>query len=120
MIKIECVGSAYQIGKQHGKSCPDAVRTSHAAWSPVESVDAQKMKRGMDIIEKNLSSHFPEILEEMQGIADGADLTLEQVICMNMEYELVSAANAVPSCSNIGFKTSDQLSLIHISDPTRR
>ena len=112
MIKVECVGSAYQIGKQHGKSCPDAVRTSHAAWTPVKSVDAQQMKSGINIIEKGLNNHFPEILEEMQGIADGADLTLEQVICMNMEFELVSAANALPSCSNIGFKKSDQGVLI--------
>ena len=103
MIHIDCAGTAYQIGKQHGESCPDAVRASYSAWAPVKSVDAQQMKSGISIIEKGLNNHFPEILEEMQGIADGADLTLEQVISMNMEFELISAANALPSCSNIGF-----------------
>jgi isopenicillin-N N-acyltransferase-like protein len=112
MIHIDCAGTAYQIGKQHGESCPDAVRASYSAWAPVKSVDAQQMKSGISIIEKGLNNHFPEILEEMQGIADGADLTLEQVISMNMEFELISAANALPSCSNIGFKKSDQGVLI--------
>ena len=112
MIHIDCAGTAYEIGKQHAESCPDAVRTSYSAWAPTESPDAKPILSGISTIEKGLNKHFPEILEEMQGIADGADLSLEQIMCMNLESELVSEANALPSCSNIGFKRSDQGVLI--------
>ncbi|MBO68815.1 MAG: hypothetical protein CL398_10960 [Acidiferrobacteraceae bacterium] len=107
MIHIQCKGSAYQIGKQHGQFCPEAIRTSYKAWAPVNDLNTREMQREITLAEKRLSERFPEILEEMQGIADGSNLSLNQILCMNCEFEMVSTAHLLPSCSNIGFKTSE-------------
>ncbi len=107
MIHIQCKGSAYEIGKHHGESYPAAIRTSYEAWAPKNDLNAPEIQREIKLAKKKLDQYFPELLEEMQGIADGANLTLDQILCMNIEFEFISTANLLPSCSNIGFKTSE-------------
>jgi len=34
MIHLESTGTAYEIGKQHGRDCAAAVRAAYRAWGP--------------------------------------------------------------------------------------
>ncbi|MBL10260.1 MAG: hypothetical protein CL402_07075 [Acidiferrobacteraceae bacterium] len=107
MIYIQCKGSAYEIGKQHGELCPEAIRTSYKAWAPKNDLNTPEIRREIKLAKKRLDQYFPELLEEMQGVADGASLSLDQILCMNTEFEFISTAHLLPSCSNIGFKASE-------------
>mgnify|MGYP001594474447 CR=1 FL=1 len=89
MLCIATKGSPRERGQQHGAKCADLIRTIQAHYS-------RKGLLQMDPspILRTLASSFPALIEEMEGIAEGADLLKEQVFRMNLQL-----LDAGPSCS---------------------
>ena len=112
MIHLNNAGSAYEIGRQHGASCPEAVRLACDAWGRCASVDASRAGAGIRVVEERLARFFPEILEELQGIADGSGQTRDRLLVLNCSEVIVGRAPGGPLCSCIGFVDSDAGPLI--------
>ena len=107
MIHLNNTGSAYEIGRQHGASCPQAVQLAFEAWSQTTDVDPSRIGAGISLVEERLARCFPELLEEAQGIADGSGLTRDQILSLNCGDAITGCAMDGPFCSAIGFLDSD-------------
>lgn len=107
MIRLCNQGSAYDIGFQHGTACPDAVSLAYEVWLGKLDVDDSQLEAGIRTVEDRLAEHFPEILDEMHGLADGSGLPYRQILGLNC-FDAVRGARSDPSrCSSIGFSASD-------------
>ena len=107
MIHLNNTGSAYEIGFQHGASCPEAVRMAWAAWGRVEGIEAARLEAGIRLVEGRLQRFFPEVLEEIRGIAEGSGVPYDRILAMNCLCAVVPGAGEGPACSTIGFADSD-------------
>jgi isopenicillin-N N-acyltransferase-like protein len=107
MIHLNNVGTAYEIGRQHGASCPAAVRLAHDAWACFPGVEESRLDSGMEVVRQRLRRFFPENLEEMRGIAEGAGLTEPEILALNCFDAILGTATGLLSCSSIGFADSD-------------
>jgi len=86
-------GNSYSRGQQHGSRTRAAIgknldtyaklfkHYSNLDWKQIR----QEAERFIPIIEK----YDPEIMEEIQGIADGAERGVEEIVALNARYELI-------------------------------
>ena len=112
MIHLNNTGSAYEIGRQHGASCPGAVQLACEAWLQVAPIEMSRTEVGIRLVKERLGRFFPECLEEVQGIADGAAQSLDRILLLNCSDAVIGRAAGGPSCSCIGFVDSDRGPLI--------
>ncbi|KAJ9606917.1 hypothetical protein H2200_008928 [Cladophialophora chaetospira] len=107
---IQCSGTPYEIGYQHGQGAKTEVHGSVAfygaffkqrtklGWPEVREV----AKQFMPFIE----SSYPEYIEEMQGVADGAGLDLESIVALNVRTEIAYGMLS-DGCTALSWKTTD-------------
>ena len=112
MIHLDNAGSAYEIGRQHGASCPEAVRLACEAWLRCAPIDAPRTEAGIRLVKERLGRFFPELLREAEGIADGSAQSLDRILVLNCSEAIIGRAAAGPLCSCIGFADSDHGPLI--------
>ena len=112
MIHLNNAGSAYEIGRQHGASCPGAVQLACEAWLRMAPIEMPRAEAGLRLVKERLGRFFPECLEEVQGIADGSGQTLDRILVLNCPDAMIGRAAGGPACSCIGFVDSDHGPLI--------
>ena len=66
MIHLNNSGSAYEIGLQHGSSCPEAVRLAYEAWGRTEGIEVGQIEAGVQYVVERLQKRFPETVDEMR------------------------------------------------------
>ena len=108
MIHLASTGTAYEIGEQHGRDCAAAVHAAYRAWGPGDAFDRRELSEGFRRIAASLNRVFPALLDEMQGIADGAGLTVEEIVALNCLDEYRARRTPPGQCSNIAFQASDR------------
>lgn len=107
MIHLDSTGTAYEIGRQHGRDCASAVHAAYRAWGPADTFDRREFSDGFHRVAASLDRTFPALLDEMQGIADGAGLTVEEIVALNCLDEYRSRGTRLRQCSSIAFQASD-------------
>ena len=112
MIHLNNAGSAYEIGRHHGASCPGAVRLACDAWLRVAPIEMPRAEAGIRLVKERLGRFFPECLEEARGIADASGQTLNRILVLNCSDAMIGRAAGGRSCSCIGFVDSDHGPLI--------
>ena len=100
---ISVGGDSYECGYQHGSQAKSLVRENVdlylRLWKTSKGLDRRlvlgKTREFIPVIER----YDPDILEELRGVADGAELSLEEIIALNARYEFIWAERlgAVPS-----------------------
>ena len=92
---IDLSGDSYDIGHQHGEILKDDIRNFYYSVGEVHKVNNPRLNAG-----KNELLHFCKrnagfireysagLFEELQGIADGSGLSIEQIIYLNSFLEL--------------------------------
>ncbi|MHB1927965.1 MAG: C45 family autoproteolytic acyltransferase/hydrolase [Acidimicrobiales bacterium] len=96
--QIRVSGGARERGRQYGEGARDRIRISReryedvfgatAGWTWARAAEAAQ--RYVPAIE----AAFPQYLEEMHGIAEGAGLAFEDVLTLNTRTEVMYAAKA--------------------------
>lgn len=89
---ISVQGKPFDCGQQHGSQAREQIRKNADAyfnfwqqlWGARRSEVLQQCKGFITAI----GEYDADILEEMEGIAKGADLSLEEIIALNTRYEL--------------------------------
>lgn len=83
---VELNGNPYEMGVQHGQQIADLIRQivehygAHGAAEP-------DLQAALHAIEGALQARDPGLLEEMRGIAKGAGLSYEDILCLNAGYD---------------------------------
>lgn len=83
--KLHLSGTPFQVGRVHGEASAEYFKTS---LQPAGAAPQPAFHRYAMAMQHYLEAHFPEVLEEIRGLASGADLTFEEAF-------LFSASNAL-------------------------
>jgi isopenicillin-N N-acyltransferase-like protein len=95
---IAVSGGAYERGKQYGAASAALIRHSIASYARLFAY-----RRGIDwaascaealTYRLLLADVAPHLLEEMQGIADGAGLTFAEILALNVRTELMAGVGS--------------------------
>ena len=95
-VRVE--GTSYQRGRQYGTQARARVRLSvqayQLAFAHFAGWDWPTVRREAARFEAPIGKFRPAYLEEMRGIADGADLDLTDVLAINVRTEVMYSAKA--------------------------
>ncbi len=84
-------GSSHEIGVQHGKKLRELIAAYYSyCHTTLSDVPEDSVKKTLSSVEGGLRKGYPEALEELQGIAEGAGLSYEDVLLMNFASEVRS------------------------------
>ena len=110
IYSIEVSGTPYEMGMQHGRWLRDQIRQSVADYKAnIVALYGQKdANRIFDWVlnkadfRSSIEMHIPHVLEELRGIADGAELSFDDVLLSNMFEEVYDAAPLMLGLGGIG------------------
>ena len=92
LLSVLVKGSAYERGAQLGQKGGHLIRGNRdyyfTSWKKYGGLDEEAVYKFMRNFVEPVKNYDPEILEEIQGMADSAKLTLEDLMAINARYEL--------------------------------
>ncbi len=109
MLKqLEVKGSPFDRGVQMGRALKAGMGRETHGWAkwPADPATKEKYKALIPKVSVYLQAQLPEILEEMQGIAQGASIAFEEAFLLSAGNSLGPAVSSL-ACTSIGFMTSD-------------
>ncbi|MBM3649445.1 MAG: acyl-CoA--6-aminopenicillanic acid acyltransferase [Alphaproteobacteria bacterium] len=92
---IDLSGSPRERGRLHGKAAADRLRRGARMYAESllkSGVDWPELERRAEALVPTIDTFDPTYVEEMRGIAEGADQPFAAVVLMNARTELVAAA----------------------------
>ncbi|MCC7354370.1 MAG: hypothetical protein IT330_11495 [Anaerolineae bacterium] len=107
---LECSGTPYEVGYQHGQTFAPQVRRCYDVYCHFPGTPAAEIDLLLDETEAAHRPHFPNLLAEIRGIADGAGMPYHDVLLLNFYADIVG--ERAPHCSNIGVAASPDGPLI--------
>lgn len=114
---IDISGSSYEIGNaigKHGKALVHHQVLHCDLWASVTN------ERHANLVQKliaNTAEYFPEIHDELRGLADGLELPFEHVFAWNCRGDLISDTS--DGCTTLqipGQITGDNITIAHNED----
>ena len=99
-------GSPYEQGRQLGAGAADLIRENLALTrTQRQEVDTGRDCTDYDAVtrrnEKWVAREFPELLEEIAGIAEGAEVDRGELLSMNLNPHLTYVHSAVQECTQV-------------------
>lgn len=89
---VSAAGSRFEIGYEHGSQARELVKGT-LDWSLQQlatgGVDRREAIRRAQVLLPYVQRYAPELLEESAGIAEGAGLSLTDLVIINARYELL-------------------------------
>ncbi len=92
---IELAGSPRQRGRMHGKAAADRLRRGAKMYAESmlkTGVDWKELEHRAEALVPSIETFDPTYVEEMRGIAEGANEPFAAVVLMNARTEMVAAA----------------------------
>src|SRR5919197_1125232 len=90
LVAIE--GDARERGRQYGRRAGERIETGlrsyMSAWTPGATSREAVLERARRVTPV-IGDAFPDLLEEMRGIAEGAERSLEEIVALNARTELL-------------------------------
>jgi isopenicillin-N N-acyltransferase-like protein len=111
---VKIVGGPYERGLQHGRACGDLIRRYPEVLLQVMSLESQLrafartsapanrdelLSRAMTFL-PGMEAYAPHLVEEMRGIADGAQLSFAEALLVNVRAEVMGATADEALCTS--------------------
>ena len=97
---ISVKGKPFDCGLQHGEKLRKQIRRSvdlyFDLWQGLWGARRDRVVEWCRSLIPIIGEYDADILEELRGVAKGADLSLEEIIALNARYELVWAPGVEP------------------------
>ena len=91
---VELKGNAHERGLQHGKALAGEIRANLTLYfdmvKGLTGTDPAVCLRHAGKFQEAIDANAPQLLEEMQGIAEGAGVSLDEILFLNARTELMS------------------------------
>jgi isopenicillin-N N-acyltransferase like protein len=103
--EVVAQGGPRELGLQHGQAARDLIRASYSVrmrHASAFSTESAVLARGMRYL-PFAERYAPELIEEVNGIADGAGMTFERTFFLQVATELELTASG---CTALGVSTS--------------
>lgn len=111
---LEATGAPGDLGLAQGTMFASQIRANLAFYLDWLSLDGEfSPDRLLEIAQgfaAPLATHFPDLFEEIDGVARGAGLTLEQVLLINARTDIMAAVSAesavksIPACTALALR----------------
>ncbi|GAB7361411.1 hypothetical protein MBLNU230_g1467t1 [Neophaeotheca triangularis] len=92
MLQIHCSGTPYEIGHTHGTEARAEISrciTFYASlFQEAAKYEWSKVQQTALEFEPIVRDKWPQYLEEMQGVADGANVALASILALNVRTEI--------------------------------
>ncbi len=96
---ISVKGKPFERGRQYGSQAKSLIRKNMELyfdlWGSLWGAKRPEVLKHCASLVPVIGEYDAEILQELQGIAKGADLSLEEIVALNARYEMVFAQSAV-------------------------
>jgi isopenicillin-N N-acyltransferase like protein len=92
---IDLSGSPRERGRQHGKAVPDRIKRGIKMYADTllkNGVDWKHLEQRAEAMVPTIEKFDPAYVEEMRGIAEGANEPFAGIMLMNARTEMVAAA----------------------------
>ncbi len=97
---ISVKGKPFDCGQQYGSQAREQIRRNVYLyldmWSTLWGVKRHEVLKQCQGLVSVIGEYDADILEELEGIARGADLSLEEIIALNARYEISFALGIAP------------------------
>ncbi|GJN87683.1 hypothetical protein Rhopal_000638-T1 [Rhodotorula paludigena] len=107
---IRCTGSARERGRQHGQQAKTQVHGSINAYKSIfldlAGLSWDDVLQKAATFEAPLRSQHPDLVEEMEGVADGAGVDFVSILALNVRSE-ISLAEPLDGCTSLSRVSSD-------------
>jgi isopenicillin-N N-acyltransferase like protein len=87
---VEVSGSNYEMGFQYGVACPEILKMLDMTYQMFGGRDkaAGLLKKFLPLYLPAAEKYAPEIIEEMKGMAAGAKVDFQDILFLNITYEI--------------------------------
>lgn len=97
---ISVKGKPFDCGRQYGSQAREQIRRNvdlyFDLWGALWGAKRPEVLKQCTGLVPVIGEYDADILEELEGVARGADLSLEEVVALNARYELVFALSLAP------------------------
>ena len=80
---VEVFGDPRTIGRSTGEATREQIR-KHLEMFPANRRDQGAWEKRLPAFLDTLRQYLPDVLEEMEGTAEGADIPLDQILQLNL------------------------------------
>lgn len=91
-------GSHYQVGLQHGEALKDQIKyhleTIYDLAAKVSQADGERLLNIAELYRPYIGGYAPGFLEEMEGMARAAGITMEEALLLQTRQEVVNLRKA--------------------------
>ena len=99
-------GKPFDCGRQYGSQAREQIRRNieiyFNMWSTLWGAKRPEILKQCRGLVPAIGEYDTDILEELEGVAKGADLSLDEIIALNARYEINIALGIVPQRGNGG------------------
>jgi len=111
MLTINCSGTPYEIGLEHGQKAAVQVGRSITFYTGLfkqrSKMDWPQVRQTALKYAPHIHANFPWLAEEMKGLADGAGVDYEDILAINVRTEIAFGMFS-DGCTAMGWKTADK------------
>ncbi|KAK5457057.1 hypothetical protein LTS15_004838 [Exophiala xenobiotica] len=108
MLEIHCTGSPFEIGLEHGTKATAQIRSTIAFYADLFrkkcNLSWEAACHEAKKFVAHIHRHYPHLETEMRGIAEGAGVSYEEILALNVRSELFFGA-ALDGCTSLSWKT---------------
>jgi isopenicillin-N N-acyltransferase-like protein len=97
---VDVSGSNYEMGVQYGKACPEISGMLDMTCQLFGGIDKTKsiLEKYIPMYLPYIEKYAPEIVEEMKGMAEGANVNFQDILFLNITYE-ISVPSVMGGCT---------------------
>ena len=95
---LQLQGAPREVGRQYGEACRERFRAFHAL-AKERAADNPGWYDDLPVMGQAIAAHHPRYYEELEGIAQGADLSLDAILLNHRRLLLAEFC----CCTNIAF-----------------
>jgi isopenicillin-N N-acyltransferase-like protein len=107
MLEVNCAGSPRSVGITHGRTARASVHGSLAFYKGLFQTKCKMewpaAKSFALKFQPYLEQHWPQYVSEMKGVAEGAELSYEDILALNVRTE-IAFGSFNDGCTGISWK----------------
>ncbi|KAI9830719.1 MAG: hypothetical protein M1819_005383 [Sarea resinae] len=109
MLEIFCTGNPREVGRQHGRFAREQIRKSLAFYAGYferkSKMDWPAAVKSAELFLPILEADWPDLVEEMKGVAEGASLPFSSIMALNARSE-ISMGMMSDGCTSLAWRTA--------------
>jgi|GEM_PF-1456721 len=99
--EVHCKGTPLEMGRQYGEQAREAIKGNIEHRYCKYQRDLEKDAQFVEIADRMLKHKLPHVYEELQGLAEGADVDLGWMLIMNQWESILPDATPEPASSSL-------------------